>query len=88
MSPSIALAYGSSSDERVALGQLEAGLGAVGVEQAQLDLVRHLGEEGEVGAGAVVRRAEGVRRAGPDALGRAHAPASVCAAETVPTGSA
>jgi hypothetical protein len=46
-------------DERVALGQLDPGLGAVLVEQAQLHPVRRLGEQREVGAGAVVGGAQG-----------------------------
>ncbi len=70
-------------DEGVALGQGDPGLGAVLVEQAQLDLGRDLGEQREVGAGAVVGGAERVRRAGPDA-GGAHA----CASAAVPSASA
>jgi hypothetical protein len=47
------------------LGQLDPGLAAALVEQAQLDLVRDLREDREVGAVAVVGGAERVRLAGP-----------------------
>ena len=47
-------------DEAVDLGQLDAGLGALVVDEAQLDPLGDLGEEGEVDAGAVVRGAERV----------------------------
>ena len=50
--------------KRVDLGQLDAGLRAVVVDQAQLDPLGDLGEQGEVGPGAVVGRAEGVGRPG------------------------
>ena len=53
-------------DEAVDLGQVEAGLGAVVVDEAQLDPLGHLAEQGEVDATAVVGGAEGVRRSGPD----------------------
>ena len=52
--------------EAVHLGQLEPGLRAVVVDEAELDLVGHLGEQREVHAGAVIGRAEGVGLAGPD----------------------
>jgi hypothetical protein len=52
-------------DEAVHLGELHALLGAVVVEQAQLDLLGDLAEDREVGAGAVVRRPERVGGAGP-----------------------
>src|SRR3712207_7475122 len=42
----------------VHLGQPDALLGPVVVEQAQLDLLGHLAEDREVGAGAVEGRAE------------------------------
>ena len=53
-------------DVAVHLGQPDALLVAVVVEQAQLDLLGHLAEDREVGAGAVVRGPEGVGAAGPD----------------------
>ena len=55
----------------VDLGDLElrldelAGVVGVGLEQAQLDALGDLAEDREVGAAAVERRAEGVRRARP-----------------------
>ncbi len=60
-----------AGDERVPdvgvhLGQPDALLGAVGVEEAQLDLLGHLAEDREVRAGAVVGRPEGVGGTGPD----------------------
>ena len=48
------------------LGQLDAALDAVVVEQAQLDGVGHLGEDREVGARPVVGRAQGLGLARPD----------------------
>ena len=53
-------------DEAVDLGQVEAGLDAVVVDEAQLDPLGHLAEQGEVDATAVVGGAEGVCRSGPD----------------------
>ncbi len=53
-------------DEAVDLGQVEARLGAVVVDEAQLDPLGHLAEQGEVHAAAVVGGAERVRRSGPD----------------------
>ena len=52
--------------ERVLLGHRDARLGVVVVEQAQLDALGDLREQREVGAGAVVRRAERIRASGPD----------------------
>ena len=54
--------------ERVALGQLDARLCPVVVEEAQLDSFGVLGEEREVRALAVPGRAERERRPGPDRL--------------------
>ena len=48
-------------DVAVDLGERDTLLVAVGVEQAQLDAFGDLGEDREVGADAVVGRAEGVR---------------------------
>ena len=56
-------------DERVDLGHRDPGLDAVVVEQAQLDLLGHLAEDREVGAAAVERRAQRVRRTRPDLHG-------------------
>ena len=53
-------------DEAVDLGQVDARLGAVVVDEAQLDPLGHLAEQGEVDAAAVVGGAEGVGRSGPD----------------------
>ena len=47
-------------DEAVDLGQLDAALGAVVVDEAELDPVGDLREQGEVRARPVVRGAEGV----------------------------
>ena len=52
-------------DERVDLGQLDAGL-LRSVEQAELDVFGDLAEDGKVRARTVERRAERVRLAGPD----------------------
>ena len=52
-------------DEPVHLGQVDHGLPAGVVEQAELDPVRDLGEQREVGAHPVVRRAQRVWRPGP-----------------------
>ena len=52
-------------DEAVDLVELDACLGAVLGDQAQLDLVGHFGEQREVRAGAVVGGTERIRRAGP-----------------------
>ena len=60
-------------DQRLALGEVVAGLDAVVVEQAQLHPLRDLGEDREVGAATVVGRAEGVRRSGPHVHGDAPA---------------
>ena len=62
--------------ERGPLGQLDALLGAVGVEQGQLDAGRILGEEREARAAAVPCCAERERVAGPDLPHRTTAPAS------------
>ncbi len=56
-------------DEGVDLGQLEPSLAPGRIEQAELHPVSHLGEQSEVRADAVVRRAQRVRRAGPDLHG-------------------
>ncbi len=53
-------------DEAVDLGQRQPGLGAVGVEQAQLDAFGGLAEHREVGAGAVVGGPERIGLAGPN----------------------
>ena len=53
-------------DVRVDLFERDAGFGAVRVNEAQLDLFRDIGEQGEVGAGTVVRGAQGVGVSGPD----------------------
>ena len=52
----------------VHLGQGDPGLGAVRVEQAQLDTLGDLAEQREVGAGAVVGGAERIGLAAPDLL--------------------
>src|SRR5690606_22069440 len=52
-------------DVRVDLLDVDAGLGAVVVEEAELDALGDLGEEGEVGPRAVVRGAERVGVAWP-----------------------
>ena len=52
--------------ERVGLDHLHAGLGARVVDEAELHLRRHLGEEREVDPGPVVRRTQGVRASWPD----------------------
>ena len=63
--------------QRGPLGQVDALLVAVvGVEQAQLHAGRVLGEQREVRAAAVPRRAERERLAGPDLPHRTTAPAS------------
>jgi len=54
-------------DEAGALGKRESLLGAVLVEEAELDFRGYLRKEGEVGARAVVGGAEGIRPARPDA---------------------
>ena len=53
-------------DVAVHLGEADALLVALVVEEAQLDLLGHLAEDREIGAGAVVRGPEGVGAAGPD----------------------
>ncbi|BCI87185.1 hypothetical protein NIIDMKKI_23910 [Mycobacterium kansasii] len=53
-------------DKGVDLGQGDPGLGAVGVEQTQLDPLGDLAEQREIRAGAVVRRAQRVGPAGPN----------------------
>ena len=57
-------------------GHLDPHLGAIGVEQAQLDALGHLGEQGEVGAPSVVGGAERVGDAGPDGRHRPGEPRS------------
>jgi hypothetical protein len=52
-------------DEPVHLGEPDPGLGAVVVEQAELDLLGDLGEQREVGPRAVVRGSEGIGAAWP-----------------------
>src|SRR5215218_9685155 len=52
--------------EAVDLGEVDALLGSVVLDEAQLDALGDLGEEREVDPGAVVRRTEGVGLAGPD----------------------
>src|SRR5215213_11312543 len=52
--------------EAVDLGELDALLGTVVLDEAQLDALGDLGEEREVDPSAVVRRTEGVGLAGPD----------------------
>ncbi len=52
--------------ERVALAQLHRRLRAVVVQQTQLDALGGLGEDREIGPGAVVRGAERVRLSRPD----------------------
>ena len=68
--------------ERGPLAQLDALLGVVLVEQAQLDARGVLGEDREVRAAAVPVRPERERVAGPDLAGahRTTAPASRCSA--------
>ncbi len=56
----------SVPDEAVDLDQLVSGLSTVSVDQAELDALGHLREEGEVHAGAVIGRAERVRPPRPD----------------------
>ena len=51
--------------EGVDLGDLDAALGAVLVEKAQLDAFGRLREQREVGAGAVEGGPQGVRLSGP-----------------------
>ncbi len=53
-------------DRPDALRQSDVDLGAVDVEQTQLDLARCVGEHREVGPGSVPGRAEWFRPAGPD----------------------
>ena len=53
-------------DEAVDLREGDAGLLAALTDEAQLDALRHLGEDREVHARPVVGRAERVRLAGPD----------------------
>ena len=57
-------------DEPVDLGKRHPGLGALGVEQTQLDLLSHLGEHREVGAEPVVAGAQRIGLARPDLLFR------------------
>ena len=52
-------------DEPVDLGQVDPRLGAVVVEQAQLDPLGHLGEQREVGPGSVIRGAQRIAVARP-----------------------
>jgi hypothetical protein len=53
-------------NQAVDLGEVDPGFGPVVVEQAQLNPVSDLAEEGEVGAGAVVSGTERVGGAWPD----------------------
>ncbi len=53
-------------DEGVGFLQLDPGLGVVLVEQAQLDLLGNLGEDREIGAGAIVGGTERIGAAWPD----------------------
>src|ERR1700730_11892473 len=55
-------------DVGAALRELDARLLACVVEQAQLDAVRHVGEDGEVRTGTVVGRPERIGTTGPDVL--------------------
>ena len=52
--------------ESVDLVEIDPGLMAGVVDQTQLHVIGHLGEHREVGARAVIGRAQGVRGAGPD----------------------
>ena len=52
-------------DESIDLGQRDPGLGSVRVEQAQLDPLGHLAEQGEVGARAVIGGAQRIGLAPP-----------------------
>ena len=61
------------------LGERDALLGSVVVEQAQLDAGGDLGEEGEVGAGAVVGGAEGEGLSGPESHRAGTLPGWECA---------
>ena len=67
---SVALTRGDTEevavpDVAVDLGQLDAGLTAVPVDQTQVDTLGHLREQREIGAGPVVRGAEGEGATGP-----------------------
>ncbi len=53
-------------DEAVHVRKVEPLLGALSVEQAQLDSFGDLTEQREIGAGTVVGRAQGIRRSRPD----------------------
>jgi hypothetical protein len=53
-------------DEAINLGQRHPGLDSVRVEQAQLDPLGHLAEQGEVGARAVIGGAQRIGLAPPD----------------------
>ncbi len=53
-------------DEGVGFLQFDPGLGVVLVEQAQLDLLGNLGEDREIGAGAIVGGTERIGAARPD----------------------
>ena len=55
----------SVPDEAGTLGKIDGILVAGAVEEAELDSRRHLGEEGEVHAGAVVLRSQGIGSSGP-----------------------
>ena len=63
------LGHEAVPDEAVDLGQRDPGLGAVGVEQAQLDPLGDLAEHREVGARAVVGRAQRIRLTRPHFTG-------------------
>src|SRR5262249_61191466 len=60
--------------EGVDLLEAHAPLAARVIEQAELYRLRDLGEQREVGAGAVIGRAEGIRPARPGLDGLSHAP--------------
>jgi hypothetical protein len=48
------------------LGQIDAALRSVRSEETKLDACRDAGEDGEIGTGAVIGRAERVRKTRPD----------------------
>ena len=66
--------------ETVDLGQVDAGLDEVVVDEAELDALGDLGEDGEVHTRSVVGGSEGVGLAGPDL----HGPSSVVGRGTGP----
>ena len=67
----------AGNEERVDLPEVDARLHPGVVEQAELDALGDLAEEGEVGADPVVGRAEGVGLPGPDLGHRASVPRAV-----------